>query len=98
MNTILRTLSAILSLAIIIGLALAVFVRKIDKVTGETFDGLGRLLTPPTGLASIIAPSASQWAGYGWFVVDMACFWGGLAVVFYLRGKADDLERAKHGE
>lgn len=96
MQNILRTLSVVLGLTIAVGLVMAVFVRRIDKVTGETFDGLGRILTPPTGLASIFASGTSQWAGYGWFVVDMVCFWGGIAIVFYLRSKADDLDRGNH--
>ena len=42
-------------------------------------DGLGRHLSEAPILARIFFGQDRMWAGWGWFIGDMAIFWGSLA-------------------
>lgn len=44
-------------------------------------DGLGRHLTPAPAPMRVIFGQQRMWAGWGWFIGDMAIFWGSIAIV-----------------
>lgn len=67
----------------IVGLGLgfmAYFVRSFDRATGVVFDGLGRQLEMSPFTARFILGAETFWPGWGYFALDIAVFWGGVAV------------------
>ncbi len=80
---------------VVIGLVLgflAYFVRSFDRVTGVVIDGLGRQLELAPFVARFVFGTDSLWAGWGYFVLDMVVFWGGVGVASVLVGLASKLE------
>jgi hypothetical protein len=63
---------------------LAYFTRSFNQSTHLWFDGLGRKLEDTPFIARFIFGADSQWAGWGYFVLDLVVFWGGVAVAIGL--------------
>jgi hypothetical protein len=79
----LKILLAIDVLAIIAYQVCALFLVKYDTVLGITTDGFGRVLKK----APLIFRSQGlmeEWAGLGWFAVDMICSFVLFAVAYLL--------------
>ncbi|MBF6570854.1 MAG: hypothetical protein IVW54_18460 [Candidatus Binataceae bacterium] len=72
---------------------LAYFVRSFNQPTHVWFDGLGRRLENAPFIARFIFGADSQWAGWGYFVLDMAVFWGGVAIAYGLAALAAKLDK-----
>jgi hypothetical protein len=63
---------------------LAYFTRSFDGSTRTWFDGLGRRLEETPFVARFFLGADSQWAGWGFFVLDAVVFWGGVAIAIGL--------------
>jgi hypothetical protein len=72
---------------------MAYFVRSFHQPTGTWFDGLGRQLEQTPLIARILFSAESQWPGWGYFVLDIAVFWGGVAMAYGLLTLAAKLEK-----
>lgn len=69
--------------AVFIAGFLAYFVSSIDPISHQEIDGLGRPLeASPLFMRSVFGQHL--WAGWGWWIIDIAWFWGGIAVAFGL--------------
>ncbi len=75
---------------IAVGVGLGVFVSAflayftVQKQSIYWVDGLGRPLATAPWLALLIFGTNKQWAGWTWFFLDFAWFWGGMALAFFL--------------
>ncbi len=72
---------------------LAYFVRSFNQPTRLWFDGLGRKLENTPFIARFIFGADSQWAGWGYFVLDFVVFWGGVAIAYGLVTLATKLDK-----
>ena len=52
---------------------------SLDPTTQEYTDGLGRTLGPSPFFMRFVFGQDKLWAGWGWWVIDMLWFWGGIA-------------------
>jgi len=75
---------------------LAYFVRTFDKVWGIWYDGLGRRLEETPIIARFIFGEDSEWVGWGYFLLDLAVFWGGVAIATGLIALAAKLGDVKN--
>lgn len=73
----------LLGLGVLGATFVAYFITSVDA-QGQWYDGFGRGLAESPFLVRIFFGQDRMWAGAGWFVFDMAAFWGGLAVAFFL--------------
>lgn len=62
----------------------AYFVTSVDPATHFMYDGFGRPLFESPLLVRFIFGQERLWAGWGWFIGDMAIFWGGIGIGFSL--------------
>lgn len=72
---------------------MAYFVKKLDPVTGIVRDGLGRQLSEPPLIATIVLETdGKSWAGFGWYCLDLivAIAVGGLIHFIYELGEENE--------
>ena len=84
---------AILFIAIFVLCFLAYFVSSFDSATGVWRDGLGRELEDAPSIARLFFGANRKWPGWGWFVVDLVIFWGGIVTAFHVGGLAKRFDR-----
>ncbi len=77
-------IAAIEIVGILVLAFIAYFVSSYDPITGAMSDGLGRPLERAPFLAQLVFGEDDLWAGWGYFIVDMIVFWGGLGIGFGL--------------
>lgn len=82
MKTIYKFLSATVALSVLIAAFMAYFMRSVSE--GQVFDGLGRPLSEPPLWAKFFLTGESSWAGFGWHVIDIIWFFGGIAIAYWL--------------
>jgi hypothetical protein len=73
LKSITKILSIIIGISILLLVFRAYFIRTLNTYTGQTYDGLGRVLTEPPVWAKIFITSENSWAGLGWHLLDF--FW-----------------------
>lgn len=62
----------------------AYFITSVDPQTRTMYDGIGRPLSESPLLMRLILGQERLWAGWGWFIVDLVIFWGGIGLGFTL--------------
>lgn len=78
MRAILKKILAAVGIIWFVGLLVLGFLAYFVTSAGPR-DGLGRPLTEAPTFMRIFFGQESMWAGWGWFAVDMAIFWGSIA-------------------
>ena len=63
---------------------LAYFITSVDPQTGTICDGLGRSLIESPLFLRLIFGQERLWPGWGWFVIDLVVFWGGIGLGYCL--------------
>jgi len=74
---------------------MAYFMRTFDPVNHLWYDGLGRLMLPTPMIARFIFSEDSEWAGWGWFAVDVVAFWSSVAILVGLITLAGKIAKSK---
>lgn len=78
---------------------MAYFVTSFDQAQTLWHDGLGRTLSDSPWFMRMFFGQERQWAGFGWFALDMLVFWGGGILAFKLIGWGlMDSKEASEGE
>jgi hypothetical protein len=72
---------------------LTISVRSFQPSTRTWFDGLGRRLENPPFIARWIFGADSQWAGWGYLMLDAVVFWTLVATGYGLLIAADKIGR-----
>lgn len=67
--------------ALFIYVCLVYFIRTVGMDGGEVFDGLGRKLSDAPFVIHAVFGQEREWAGWGWFLVDMTIFWGSIGLI-----------------
>lgn len=65
---------------------IAYFVYGVDPQTNIMYDGFRRQLYPSPWFMRLMFGQDRLWAGWFWFIADMAIFWGSIGLGFSLAG------------
>lgn len=63
---------------------LGYFITSVDPQSRTMYDGLGRPLSESPFFIRLVFGQERLWAGWGWFIVDLVIFWGGVGLGFSL--------------
>ena len=89
----LYVVAATIGLSVLVVGVLAYFVTSYGSETGMVLDGLGRFLEPAPFIAQFVFGSDRLWPGWGWFVIDLVWFWGGVGCAAGLCSLAQKVQR-----
>ena len=84
MRKVVGWLGVAIIVAVFIGGFLAYFLTSFDPRTRVMSDGFGRPLSESPLLMRLAFGQERLWAGWFWFLADMAIFWGGIVAGFKL--------------
>lgn len=75
------TIATVFGIGVLYYTFIAYFVFSVKD--GYQYDGLNRLLYEPPWFVNLVYPGM-QFPGYGYFVLDLVVFWGGVAIFYGL--------------
>jgi len=76
---------------LVVVVVLAILAYSVERNDDGTWkDGLGRPLSDTPFLMRIFTGGSSEWAGWGWCIVDMVVFWGSVGTALTFLSKESD--------